>query len=198
MSGGHVEIGLVPFGSIGLTLFGLDLALASPHHLAGAARTAWRRCWPSRQCGGCCGDLLLLGVFGGFFIVPLYALVRVAQQRAAPGADHRRQQHPQCAVHGRRRARGSRRLLGAGLSIPALFGVAALLNAAVALYIYRLVPEFLLRFVAWLLVQAGVPAAHPRGSNTFPKEGPAVLVSTMCSFVDAVIITPPAGGRSAS
>ena len=76
MSGKMVEIGLVPFGSIGLTVFGLDLYLASPVAAPGEALPLlallaeagiWRVLF----------DLLMLGVFGGFFIVPLYALVQI-------------------------------------------------------------------------------------------------------------------------
>jgi hypothetical protein len=122
-------------------------------------------------------DLLMLGVFGGFFIVPLYALVQSRAAAGAPGAHHRRQQHPQCAVHGGRRAGGGA-LLGAGLSIPALFGVAAVLNAAVAIYIYGLVPEFLLRFIAWLLVTGGLSAAH-RGLEHIPPKARRCWSATM-------------------
>lgn len=78
-------------------------------------------------------------------------------------------------------------LLGEGLSIPALFGLGALLNAAVALYIYGLVPEFLLRFIAWLLVKA-VYRLRTSGLAHLPHEGAAVLVANHVSFADAVII----------
>ena len=78
-------------------------------------------------------------------------------------------------------------LLGAGLSIPALFGVAAVMNAAVALYIYRLVPEFLLRFIVWMLIHT-VYRLRTRGLGQIPEEGPAVLVCNHVSFVDALVI----------
>jgi 1-acyl-sn-glycerol-3-phosphate acyltransferase len=78
-------------------------------------------------------------------------------------------------------------LLGTGLSIPALFGVAALCNAAVAVYIYSLVPEFLLRFIAWLLVHAAY-RLEKRGLEHIPAEGAAVLVCNHVSLVDAVVI----------
>ena len=38
------------------------------------------------------------------------------------------------------------------LSIPQLLLCTALMNAVVAIYIYTLVPEFLLRFVDWILI----------------------------------------------
>ena len=84
-------------------------------------------------------------------------------------------------------ALGAAALLTAGLSIPALFGIAALLNAAVAIYIYGLVPEFLLRFIAWLLIKAAY-RLRSAGLEHIPAEGAAVLVANHVSFVDAVII----------
>jgi len=186
MSGKHVEIGLVPFGSIGLTLFGLDLYFASPVGMAGntphellallSVPAIWRVLF----------DLMMLGTFGGFFIVPLYALVQVRSS-----AEHRARiiaanniLNALFMVVG---ALGAASLLGGGLSIPALFGLAALLNAGVALYIYGLVPEFLLRFIAWLLVKA-VYRLRTQGVEHIPEEGAAVLVANHVSFVDAVVI----------
>ena len=186
MSGKHVEIGLVPFGSIGLTLFGLDLYFASPVGLAGTTPhellallsipAVWRVLF----------DLMMLGVFGGFFIVPLYALV---QLRSSPA--HRARiiaanniLNALFMVVG---ALGAASLLGEGLSMPALFGLAALLNALVAIYIYGLVPEFLLRFIAWLLVKA-VYRLRTNGLDNIPQEGAAVLVANHVSFADAVVI----------
>ena len=78
-------------------------------------------------------------------------------------------------------------LLGAGLSIPALFIVAALCNAAVALFIYGLVPEFLLRFLAWLLIHTFY-RLKKRGVEHIPHEGPAVVICNHVSFVDPVIL----------
>ncbi len=186
MSGKRVEIGLVPFGSIGLTLFGLDLYFASPVGLAGngthellallSLPAIWRVLF----------DLMMLGVFGGFFIVPLYALVqlRSAEETRARIIAANNIVNALFMVVG---ALGAAALLSAGLSIPALFGIAALLNAAVAIYIYGLVPEFLLRFIAWLLIKAAY-RLRSEGLDHIPAEGAAVLVANHVSFVDAVII----------
>ena len=186
MSGKHVEIGLVPFGSIGLTLFGLDLYFASPTGLAGAAPHELLALLAMPAVWRVLFDLLMLGMFGGFFIVPMYALV---QLRSSP--EHRARiiaanniLNALFMVVG---ALGAAALLGEGLSIPALFGLGALLNAAVALYIYGLVPEFLLRFIAWLLVKA-VYRLRTSGLEHLPHEGAAVLVANHVSFADAVII----------
>jgi 1-acyl-sn-glycerol-3-phosphate acyltransferase len=186
MSGKHLEIGLVPFGSIGLTLFGLDLYFASPVGLVGTTAhdllallslpAIWRVLF----------DLMMLGLFGGFFIVPLYALV---QLRSSP--EHRARiiaanniVNALFMVVG---ALGAGAALGAGLSIPALFGIAALLNAVVAIYIYGLVPEFLIRFMAWLLIKAAY-RLRTEGAGHIPEEGAAVLVCNHVSFVDSLVI----------
>ena len=186
LSGKLVEIGIVPFGSIGLTLFGLDLAWAAPAMpVAGEALTAmqllaqpgiWRVLI----------DLAGLGIFGGFFIVPLYALVQIRSDvvhRARIIAANNIM-NALFMVIGAVAAAG---LLSAGLSIPALFGVAAVCNAAVALYIYKLIPEFLVRFVVWLLIHS-VYRLDKRGLENIPETGAAVLICNHVSFVDALII----------
>ncbi|MBW7902216.1 MAG: MFS transporter [Rhodocyclaceae bacterium] len=186
LSARQVELGLVPFGSLGLTLFGLDLALASMALPPPTAPLAVGALLAQPQVWRILADLMLLGVFGGFFIVPLYALV---QLRSAP--EHRARiiaanniVNAAFMVAGALAAAG---LLGAGLSIPALFAVAAVGNAAVALYIYRLVPEFLLRFLAWLLIHT-VYRLQKRGVEHIPHEGAALVVCNHVSFVDPVIL----------
>ena len=186
MSGKHVEIGLVPFGSIGLTLFGADLYFASPAGLAGTTPHELLALLSIPAIWRVLFDLMMLGVFGGFFIVPMYALV---QMRSSP--EHRARiiaanniLNALFMVVG---ALGAASLLDAGLTMPALFGLAALLNALVAIYIYGLVPEFLLRFMAWLLVKA-VYRLRCEGLEHLPPTGAAVLVANHVSFVDAVVI----------
>jgi len=78
-------------------------------------------------------------------------------------------------------------LTSAGVSIPGLFLVTALLNIVVATYIYSLVPEFLLRFIAWMLVHTfyRIRLVH---AERIPEEGAAVLVCNHVSYVDAIVI----------
>lgn len=186
MSGKMVEIGLVPFGSIGLTVFGLDLAWASPtmppvgEPLTVMALLAVPGMWRVLV------DLGAIGLFGGFFIVPLYALIQTRSNvafRARIIASNNIMNALFMVVG----ALAAGAMLGAGLSIPALFGVAAVCNAAVAIYIYKLVPEFLLRFIVWILIHT-VYRLDKHGVDHIPDEGPAVLVCNHASFVDALII----------
>ena len=185
LSGRQVEIGLVPLGSIGLTVFGIDLFLAAPGLAAaqGLDATAFlgqaanhRVLW----------DLGLMGLSGGLFIVPLYALV---QTRAAPA-------HRSRVIAGNNilnalfmvaAALTAVVLLQAGLSIPQLFLVATLMNAAVAVFIYSLVPEFLMRFLVWMLINS-LYRIRRQGLAHIPDTGPALIVCNHVSFVDALIL----------
>jgi 1-acyl-sn-glycerol-3-phosphate acyltransferase len=78
--------------------------------------------------------------------------------------------------------------LHAGLTIPQLLLLTAALNAVVAIYIYTLVPEFLLRFMAWLLVNV-VYRLKARGVENIPEHGPALLICNHVAFADPVVIS---------
>src|SRR5690554_8065690 len=131
-------------------------------------------------------DLLLLGLFGGFFIVPLYALVqfRSAEAQRARIIAANNILNALFMVVGALLAIAG---LSAGLSIPALFAVAALCNAAVAIYIYSLVPEFFIRFLAWLLVKT-LYRLRLEGADHIPHDGLALIVANHVSYADAVIL----------
>ncbi len=184
LSGHKVEIGLVPFGSIGLTIFAVDLFFAAPATpLNGVGAVEFLRHAANWRV---LADLVLIGMFGGFFIVPLYALV---QTRSEP-------EHRSRIIAGNNilnalfmviAAIVAVGLLRAGLTVPQLFLITALLNAAVAIYIYTLVPEFLMRFIVWLLIHS-VYRIDKQGLANIPEEGAAVVVCNHVSFVDALVI----------
>ncbi len=185
LSGRKVEIGLVPFGSIGLTVFAVDLYFATPT-VTGANLSAgefiqtpgaWR----------VLVDMALIGMFGGLFIVPLYALVQQRTRREVMsrviGANSILN-----AVFMVVAAGLGALALHAGLTIPQLLLLTGVLNAFVALYIYSLVPEFLLRFVAWLLIHF-IYRLDRRGIENIPDEGPALLICNHVGFADALVIS---------
>jgi 1-acyl-sn-glycerol-3-phosphate acyltransferase len=185
LSGHKIEIGLVPFGSIGMTVFAIDLWLASPVLGSGAPvgplellqqPGSWRVMF----------DLAMIGIFGGFYIVPMYALI---QSRSEPG-------HQARVIAGNNIINAFFMVLAAGvaiagmklgLTIPQLFLLTGVLNALVAIYIFRLVPEFLMRFLVWLLIHT-VYRLEKNGLDNIPEEGPAVIVSNHPSLVDALVI----------
>ena len=191
LSGRHVEIGLVPFGSIGLTLFGLDLWWASPATAASAAPLSIGALLSEPASWRVLFDLVMIGVFGGFFIVPLYALIQTRSEPARRSRIIAGNNILNAAFMVVAAGLGAG-LLAAGASIPQLILVTALLNAGVAIYIYTLVPEFLLRFIVWLLVHT-VYRLKVVGDENIPEEGPAVIVANHVSFADALIIM--AGSR---
>ena len=185
LSGHKVEIGLVPFGSIGLTVFAVDLYFATPaltpltsvgavEYLSEPAN--WR----------VMADLVLIGVFGGFYIVPLYALIQTRSEES----------HRSRIIAGNNILNAAFMVVAAGVailclslgfSVSQIFLVTGCINALVALYIYNLVPEFLMRFLVWLLIHT-VYRLEKNGLDNIPDEGPAVLVCNHVSFVDALII----------
>jgi 1-acyl-sn-glycerol-3-phosphate acyltransferase len=185
LSARQVEIGLVPFGSIGLTVFGLDLAFASPAVPPGTSLAVWALLGQAGMVR-ILFDIFAIGLFGGFFIVPLYALVQIrsSERQRARIISANNIMNALFMVVGAAAAAG---LLASGLSIPQLFGVAAICNAAVAIYIFGLVPEFLLRFIVWLLVHS-VYRLDKRGMEHIPVEGPALIICNHVSYVDALVI----------
>jgi 1-acyl-sn-glycerol-3-phosphate acyltransferase len=185
LSGHKVEIGLVPFGSIGLSVFGFDLYLAS---LSYTNTTLVDIAGFISQQGSVriLFDCIMIGVFGGFYIVPLFALIQTRCDR----------KHVSRTIAGMNimnalfmvvAALFAMVLLKAGFSIPQLFMATALLNAVVAIYIFSLVPEFLMRFLAWLLIHT-VHRVHTVDADRIPEEGAAVLVCNHVSYVDAIVI----------
>ncbi len=185
LSGHKVEIGLVPLGALGMTVFGVLLFVAR-HAAPGYAELDWMAFLRQPGSGWIALDLTLLGVFAGLFIVPLFALV---QSRTAQGELSRviAGNNILNAVFLVVAAVFSFGLLKTGLTIPQLFLVTALLNAAVTLWIFLLVPEFLVRFTGWLLISA-LYRVRVTGLARVPEEGPAVLVCNHVSFVDALIL----------
>ncbi|WIG57125.1 MAG: Lysophospholipid transporter LplT / 2-acylglycerophosphoethanolamine acyltransferase [Rhodanobacteraceae bacterium] len=185
LSGHKVEIGLVPLGAFGMTLFGILLYFAR-HTAPPYGGIDWLAFLGKAGNGWIALDLTLLGLFAGFFIVPLFALV----QSRTPGGELSRViagNNIINAVFLVAAAIFAFGTLAAGLTIPQLFLVTALLNAAVTLWIFLLVPEFLMRFVDWLLISV-LYRVRVDGLENISEEGPALLVCNHVSFMDALII----------
>ncbi len=181
----HVEIGLVPLGAIGMSVFALDLYFASrglPHvatqdlstFMAQAAH--WRVML----------DLFLLSMSAGLYSVPMYALI----QLRAPKSHRARIIAANNILNAIFMIASSLivgALLAAGFSIPQVFGLTALANALVGIYIFLLVPEYLLRFVAFLASRL-VYRFRVHGDEHIPEEGAAIIAANHVSFVDAVLL----------
>jgi 1-acyl-sn-glycerol-3-phosphate acyltransferase len=187
LSGHKVEIGLVPFGSFGLSLFGILLWWHSGGFPQAAEPHTWLQVLAVPQAWLILGDVLGLGVFGGFYIVPLYALIqsRTSEDQRARVIAANNILNALLMVLS---AIASILLLTvAGLSIPQLFLVVSLMNIAVNAYIFKIVPEFGMRFLIWLLGHSMYRVEH-RGLERIPEEGAALLVCNHVSYVDALLI----------
>ena len=166
----QVEIGLVPMGAIGMTVFSVDLYFAT-RGLPPASGLGLGAFLADTAHWRVLADLALLSLFAGLYSVPMYALI---QMRSQP--THRA------------------RIIAANNILNALFMIASavflfvgLANAVVAFYIFMLVPEYLLRFVAWVATWL-VYRFRVSGDEHIPTSGAAVLVCNHVSFIDAVLL----------
>ena len=181
----HVEIGLVPLGAIGMSAFSIDLYFASRGLPAVALQTGaqfitapahWR----------VMADLGLLALSVGLYSVPMYALIQLRSQpshRARVIAANNILNALFMIVS----SVGAGAMLGAGFSVPEIFLAIALLNAAVGAYIFLLVPEYLLRFMAFLLSRL-MHRFKVEGDDNIPVAGAAIIVCNPVSAVDALLL----------
>ncbi len=181
----HVEIGLVPFGAIGMSVFAIDLYFASRGLPASdimginaflAQPAHWR----------VLVDLALLSLFAGLYSVPMYALIQIRSQPthrariiAANNILNALFMIASSLIAGA--------LLSAGFTVPQIFLFVGLANAVVAFYIFLLVPEYLLRFIAWIATRC-VYRFKVTGEQNIPTTGAAILACNHVSFIDAVLL----------
>ncbi len=191
MSGHKVEIGLVPFGAIGISVFGIDLYFAAEAYQVGHAIDAVTvGLWTFLAQPGAIRvllDLSLIGLFGGFYIVPLYAVVQARSDETK-----------------RARIIAFNNILNAlfmvissllgilflgvvDVGIPTFYLIVALMNIAVAVFIFQQVPEFTMRFLIWLLSHSMYRVKH-QGLENIPDKGAAIITCNHVSYVDALLI----------
>lgn len=181
----HVEIGLVPLGAIGMSVFAIDLYFASrglpPSPMVGpAAFVSHAAHWRVML------DLALLSLFAGLYSVPMYALIQLRSQpthRARIIAANNILNALFMIVS----AVLAGALLKAQFSIAQIFLFVGLANAVVAFYIFMLVPEYLLRFIA-LLVSRCIYRFKITGDDNIPTRGAAVLTCNHVSLMDPVLL----------
>ena len=187
LSARTVEIGLVPLGAFGMTAFCVDLYFARPGAppvagvgVAGFLATpgAWRIAM----------DLTGVGLFAGFFIVPLFALIQSRSDKSQLSR-----------VIAAMNIQNAAFIVGAavlgivlqrflGWSIPQVFLALGIANLVVALYIFTLVPEFFMRFIAWVLTHVLYRAKVIGIEDNVPDEGPALVVCNHVSYTDPLVL----------
>jgi len=181
----HVEIGLVPLGAIGMSVFAIDLYFAS-RGLAPSAGYTLSAFLAAPAHWRVMADLALLSLFAGLYSVPMYALIQLRSQPS-----HRARiiaaNNILNALFMIVSSLGVGALLSANFTIPQVFLITGLLNAVVAFYIFMLVPEYLLRFVAFIVTRV-VYRFKVRGDEHIPTQGAALLVCNHVSFVDPILL----------
>ena len=169
LSGNKIEYGLVPLGAIGMTVFGALLSRAGTG-LRGAAV-----------------ELALLGFFGGFFAVPVNAMIQHRPERARRG--------------GVLAAANLLSFVGVALSgglfylftlahfTPAgIFLGGAVLTGIATAYVLYLLPDALLRLLLWFLTHT-LYSIRVEGRDNVPEKGGALFVCNHLSFVDALLLS---------
>lgn len=200
LSGRRVEIGLVPLGSLGISVFAVDLwwtceqalSLATAAQTTATATTGHTASqlpadfWTDSQFQRIALDLGLLGLFSGFFIVPLYSFLqwRTPLTETSRVIAANNVLNALFMVVG---AGAAAAALAAGLGVHEIILAAGVLNLLVAVYIYTVVPEFMWRFMVWIVIHT-LYRVEREGLHHVPKEGPAVLICNHVSFLDAVVI----------
>ena len=187
LSGKRVELGLVPIGSLGLSVFSIDLyfsyQLLEP---VGELMTV-SQFLADPASYRIIADLLGIGIFGGFYIVPLFSFIQDRTERRYLA-----------------RVIAATNILNALLmvcsaiagiviiglldfTIPEFFLMLALANLVVAGVIYSIVPEFMIRFLIWCLTKVMYRVSR-EGLEQIPDKGPCLLVCNHVSYVDALLI----------
>ncbi len=184
----RVEIGLVPIGSLGLTIFLFDLYLTSQHWtISSGGLYGISEFFAQKNSYRLIFDFLMMSISGGIFIVPLYTLL---QERSD--------------VKSRSRVIAANNILNAlfmvassitvalfynfDLNSSQIFLVFALMNMAVAFHVYRVVPEFTLRLCSWILSHV-MYKIKVTGREHIPLDGPILLAGNHVSFIDWLIIS---------
>jgi len=188
LSARTVEIGLVPLGAFGISAFMVDLYFARSG-LAPIVGLSIGEFVREPGSWRIVLDLTGIGLFAGIFVVPLFALIqsRTPRQEMSRVIAGMNIQNAAFIVLAAVLGIVVQRFLG--WTIPQVFLALAIANALVAIYIFTLVPEFLMRFLSWILVRALYRLRLYGIEDNVPDEGPALLVCNHVSYMDALILS---------
>jgi 1-acyl-sn-glycerol-3-phosphate acyltransferase len=191
-----IELGMIPVGSLGLSIFAFDLTLVDYAVFAGGPFAIKEFLALGFSAYRIIFDLAMIGIFGSLFIVPLYALIQ-----------HRSESSTCSQVIAANNVLNAIFMVGSALMTMALFsiglgplngfkpfdtvdifGVIAVLNLLVAGYLFTLVPEFVLRFGIWAMART-IYRLRYEGRREFPEHGAVLVVANHVSFIDWFILS---------
>ncbi|MDF2153595.1 MFS transporter [Vibrio sp. CAU 1672] len=186
LSNHRIEVGIVPIGALGITVFGYLMSTSIPAELpyfdTFLAFVRFDGLWPLFF------YLLMIGASGGLFIVPLYALMQ-----------HRAKVTERAQVIAGLNIYNSLFMVGSALlgmvclgvlemSIPQLFTLLAILNLLVATYLFLQGPMFVVRFMVWVLTHSIYRVKH-KNLHHLPEHGGALIVCNHVSYMDALLLS---------
>ncbi|MGY0616317.1 MFS transporter [Vibrio sp. FJH11] len=186
ISNHRIEVGVVPIGALGITIFGYLMATSVPSELPQfhtfGEFIRYSDFWPLFF------YLLMIGVSGGLFIVPLYALMQ-----------HRAKETERAQVIAGLNIFNSLFMVGSAvlgivclsvleMTIPQLFALLAVLNFLVAAYLFMQIPIFVVRFIVWMLTHTIYRVKH-KNLHNLPEKGGALIVSNHVSYMDALLLS---------
>ena len=131
--------------------------------------------------------LTMLGVSGGIFIVPLYAMMQ-----------HRAKEEERAQVIAANNIWNAIFMVVSAISgivvlsvleftIPQFFLILSVLNLVVVVYIYVQAPDFFWRFMVWLVSHTMYRVTHKDLKN-IPESGGVLIVSNHVSYMDALLL----------
>ncbi|OHY95453.1 acyl-phosphate glycerol 3-phosphate acyltransferase [Vibrio rotiferianus] len=186
LSNHRIEVGIVPIGALGITIFGFLMATSIPTDLPRfhtfAEFVSYEAFWSLFF------YLLMIGVSGGLFIVPLYALMQ-----------HRAKETERAQVIAGLNIFNSLFMVGSAvlgivclsvleMSIPQLFALLAILNFLVATYIFLQIPIFVVRFAMWVVTHTIYRVKH-KNLHHLPEHGGALIVCNHVSYMDSLLLS---------
>lgn len=182
----QVEIGLVPLGAIGMSVFAIDLYFAVRGEPAYASLYTFKEFVLQAGHWRVMVDLAFLALFAGLYSVPMYALI---QLRTPPS--HRARIIAANNILNAIFMVASSVIVGVLLhfdfTIPQIFLMLGIANAVVAAYIFLLVPEYLLRFISYILTHT-MYRVKVTGEHHIPTDGAAVVACNHVSFIDPILL----------
>ncbi len=183
-SAGRVELGLVPIGALGMSLFTWNLGASEI--VAGDQMLNLAEVVAVDGVLWALFNLVMIAFFAGLFIVPLYTYMQTHSDEAKRSriiAVNNIINSLFMIVAG---IVGI--VLGAlGFDVMAIFKIVAVLNLIVAIYILSQIPEYFLRLLSWLLAHC-VYRIKKEDLDKIPETGPALLVCNHVSFFDPPIL----------
>jgi 1-acyl-sn-glycerol-3-phosphate acyltransferase len=188
LSRGELELGMVPLGALGMSIFSgdlffIDLTAASsvlldwPSVGIENVQVPWRVLF----------DVSMTGISGSLFIVPLYAYLQ-----------YRSEERTRSRLIAANNVANAIFMVGSavftilfykgGLNTVQIIFITAIMNLVVTTWVITLIPEFLMRFIIWLLAST-IYRLRYTGRELIPSNGPALIVANHISYIDWFIVT---------